>query len=175
MAPLFREQQQFRQKWLWLLFVCISTPIVALLGFGLYQQLVLDRPFGGRPMSDGHLVLMTAAVLVLHSVVIALFWFARLDVDVTPNEIEIRFRPFHLHPRRIHLQEVTDARARHYSALGEYGGWGIRIGLKGWAYNVSGDEGVQLTLASGKRILIGSQRSSELEEAIRRARATASS
>lgn len=173
MVPLFREQQQFRQPWLWVLFLCVSTPVLALLGFGLHQQLVLGRPFGDRPMSNGQLVAMTSGVLVLHVLVLALFWFARLDVDVTPNEIAIRFRPFHLHPRRIQLRDVADARARHYSALGEYGGWGIRIGLKGWAYNVSGDEGVQLTLANGRRILIGSQRSDELEDAIRRARATA--
>jgi hypothetical protein len=173
MMPLFREQQRFRQPWLWVVFLCISMPVVVLLGYGLYQQLVLKRPFGDNPLSDTGLVLMTAAVLLLHAAVIALFWFARLDVDVTPSDIAIRFRPFHLHPRRIHLRDVTDARARSYSALGEYGGWGIRIGLKGWAYNVSGDEGVQLTLANGKRILIGSQRSHELEEAIRQARSTA--
>lgn len=175
MVPLFREQQQFRQPWLWVIFVCISLPIVFLLGFGVYQQLVLARPFGDRPLSDTGLILLTLGVLLLHTVVIALFWFARLDVAVTHNDIAIRFRPFHLHPRRIQLRDVTDARARAYSAIGEYGGWGIRIGLKGWAYNVSGDEGVQLTLANGKRILIGSQRSRELEEAIRRARSSASS
>ena len=171
MASLFREQQQFRQPWLWLLFVCISAPILALLGFGLYQQLVLGTPFGDNPMSDTRLVLMTIAVLLLHSAVIALFWFAKLDVEVTQEAIAIRFRPFHGRPRKISLKQITDARARKYSAIGEYGGWGIRVGLQGRAYNVAGDEGVQLTLADGKRILIGSQRSRELEEAIRRAMA----
>lgn len=173
MVPLFREQQQFRQPWLWLLFVCISTPVLVLLGFGLYQQLLLGKPFGDHPMSDTGLVLVTAGVLLLHSAVIALFWFARLDVDVTHEAIAIRFRPFHRVPRKIGMHQITDARARKYSAIGEYGGWGIRVGLQGRAYNVSGDEGVQLTLADGKRILIGSQKSGELEAAIRAARAKA--
>jgi len=173
MVPLFREQQQFRQPWLWLLFACISTPIVALLGYGVYQQLVLGKPFGDNPMNDTMLVLVSAGMLLLHTTVIALFWFARLDVDVTRESIEIQFRPFHRAPRKIAMHQITDARARKYSAIGEYGGWGIRVGLQGRAYNVAGDEGVQLTLADGKRILIGSQRSRELEEAIRQARTMA--
>jgi hypothetical protein len=42
------------------------------------------------------------------------------------------------------------------------------------AYNVSGKEGVQLELANGKRILIGSQRAEELARAIGEAKGQAS-
>lgn len=154
---LFRERQQFRQRWLWLLFALVSVPILALLGYAVYQQIVLDQPFGIHPASDTELVLVSSTVFVLHTTVIALFWFARLDVEVTKSELSIRFRPFHLRPRRIALQTIVDARARHGDANGEA------------AYRVSGDEAVQLTLADGKRMLIGSRRSAELEAAIRSA------
>jgi hypothetical protein len=117
-------------------------------------------------------VAIAVSVLVLHAAVIALFWVAHLDVSVTSQEVLIRFAPFHRTPRRIPLAQVSDARARRYSAIGEYGGWGIRVGFGGRAYNVFGDHGVQLTLADGKRILIGSQRSEELEAAIQRGRAS---
>ncbi|MEA2465694.1 MAG: hypothetical protein QOJ98_3441 [Acidobacteriota bacterium] len=166
----FREQQQFRQGWLWLLFGAISIPIVGVLGYGVYQQLVLGHPFGTNPASNLALSGVFSVILVLHTLVLALFWYARLDVEVHAAELTIRFRPFHLKPRRIPLHAITDARARQYSALGEYGGWGIRMGVHGWAYNVSGDDGVQLTLADGRRILIGSRRSAELEAAIRQAK-----
>jgi hypothetical protein len=53
-----------------------------------------------------------------------------------------------------------------YSPLRDYGGWGIRRGAKGKAYNVSGNHGVRLELSDGKRILIGSQRPEELSEAV---------
>lgn len=168
---MFREQQSFRQPWLWIVFACVSIPVVAFLGYGIYQQLVLGQPFGNRPVGDTSLIAIFGGILLLHTLVIALFWYSRLDVEVTREHVGIRFRPFHLRPRRIALKDITDARARQYSALGEYGGWGIRIGIRGWAYNVSGDHGVQLTLASGKRILIGSQKSEELEAAILAARA----
>jgi hypothetical protein len=166
----FREQQQFRQRWLWLLFGGISIPVVGLLGYGVYQQMVLGEPFGTHPASDFALSGVFVLILLLHTLVLALFWYARLDVEVNATDLAIRFRPFHLKPRRIPLHQITDARARHYSALGEYGGWGIRMGVHSWAYNVSGDEGVQLTLTDGRRILIGSRRSGELETAIRAAK-----
>lgn len=166
---MFHEQQQFRQRWLWLLFALVSIPLVGLLGFTAWQQIVVGRPMGNRPLSDAALLAIFVGVVLLHGGVIALFWFARLDVTVTETELLIRFFPFHLTARHIPLSEIVDARKRHYSALGEYGGWGIRLGFSGWAYNVSGDEGVQLVLRDGRRILVGSQRSDELEEALRTA------
>jgi hypothetical protein len=39
----------------------------------------------------------------------------------------------------------------------EYGGWGIRYGRKGRAYNVSGNMGLDLTLKPSKSFLIGTQ------------------
>jgi hypothetical protein len=167
----FREQQQFRQPWLWLLFTCISLPIVALLGYGMYVQLVLGRPFGNHPLSDGGLIAVFTGILLLHAAVMALFWFARLAVEVTPAEVSICFRPFHLQPRRIPLDQIEEARARDYDPLMEFGGWGVRMGASGPAYNVSGDHGVQLTLRDGKQILIGSQKAEELAAAIREAKA----
>ncbi len=169
MAPRFHEEQQFRQTWLWLLFAVTSIPLAALLGYTVYQQLVLGHPVGNHPLSNMHLIAIFVGILALHACVIALFWFARLVVIVTDTELLIRFVPFHFTARRIRLRDIADARKRAYSALGEYGGWGIRLGFSGWAYNVSGDEGVQLLLADGRRILIGSQRSDELEAALRQA------
>ena len=64
------------------------------------------------------------------------------------------------------VNEIVVARARTYSPLREYGGWGLR----GWgtsrAYNVSGNRGVELTLQDGSSIMIGSQRADELAQAI---------
>ena len=68
--------------------------------------------------------------------------------------------------RRIPLERIRCATAVTYSPLWDYGGWGIRCGRKGIAYNVSGDRGVQLELERGRPILIGSQRAEELARAI---------
>ena len=48
--------------------------------------------------------------------------------------------------------------------------WGIRGLGRNRAYNVSGDRGVELLLADGRKVLIGSLRPDELEQAIVAAR-----
>jgi hypothetical protein len=66
------------------------------------------------------------------------------------------------------LAEIVHRETRTYRPILEYGGWGVRYSFvrKGWAYTVSGNRGVQLQLANGKRILVGSQRAEELARAI---------
>ena len=88
----------------------------------------------------------------------------RLSVRLDAEGLHIRFFP--LVNRHIPLDQITRWEARTYRPILEYGGWGIRCGWKGMAYNVSGNQGVQLELANGKRILIGSQRAEELAKAI---------
>ncbi|GIS68544.1 MAG: hypothetical protein CM1200mP8_1020 [Chloroflexota bacterium] len=48
----------------------------------------------------------------------------------------------------------------------DYGGWGIRYGKNGKAYNVSGDRGVLLTFKNGSRVMIGSGEVDSLNSAI---------
>ena len=61
---------------------------------------------------------------------------------------------------------------RVYRPVLEYGGWGVRYTPfgRGWAYNVSGNRGVQLVMSSGRRALVGSQRPDDLAGAINAAR-----
>ena len=61
---------------------------------------------------------------------------------------------------------MSQYQTRQYKPIREYGGWGIRYGRGGKAYNVSGNKAVQLVLKNGKRLLIGSQRPDKLVEAI---------
>ena len=57
---------------------------------------------------------------------------------------------------------------RQYSAIGEFGGWGIKYGLggAGKVYNVSGNKGLQLVYKDGSKLLIGSQRSAEVQQVL---------
>ncbi len=90
-----------------------------------------------------------------------------MHTAVVPEEVQIRFgRRTRF---RIPLKHVVRAYYREYSPLAEFGGWGIRFGTEGRAFNLRGNRGVQLELKSGRKVLIGSQRAEELAEAIRRA------
>ena len=64
---------------------------------------------------------------------------------------------FTFHSMRFPIDGIRSYEAITYSPLREYGGWGIRYGWNGKAYNVSGNQGIQLELSEGRRVLIGTQ------------------
>ncbi len=149
---LFIENQRFRQPWIWV--VLIGILLLTLWGF--IQQVVLGIPWGNNPGSDTVVILSTLIPISL----IFLFGFMSLKTEVTNEEIRIAFFPFI--SRRYQWEDIEKAYIRRYKPLAEYGGWGIRFGPKGKAYNVSGNMGLQLVLKNGKRILIGTQLPDEL-------------
>jgi hypothetical protein len=51
-----------------------------------------------------------------------------------------------------------------YRPIIDYGGWGVRFGRKGMAYNVSGNIGLLISRKNGKTILIGTQKPDEMKE-----------
>ena len=67
---------------------------------------------------------------------------------------------------------MRKAEATTYRPFLDYGGYGVRLGFRGWAFNVSGNEGVLVETNDGSHLMIGSQRPKELEAAVARARAT---
>ncbi len=153
---LFREVQRFDQWWLWLL-VLIPTSMV---WYGAIQQLIFGKAFGENPASDTGV----SVLLVLFGILLPIFMYSlKLITEVRKDGLYVRFYPFHFSYRRYPYESMNSYKVRSYSPLKEYGGWGIRYGRKGMAYNVSGDRGVQLELKNGKSLLIGSQRPEELE------------
>jgi hypothetical protein len=170
MAVVFRERQRFRQTWLSIVFLLPLPPIWILLAFALHQQLVLGKPFGNQPASDAELIVIALVATLVPLFFGVLVWSASLETEVSTDAVTFRFRPFHLAPRRFAFHQIAHCEARRYDPLGEFGGWGIRKGWRrgsGWAYKVSGVDGVQLDLHDGRRLLIGSQHAEELEAAIR--------
>ncbi len=165
-STFFHEEQQFRQPWIWL---GISASLLGLLPFwyGLHQQLVEGVPWGDNPTSDELLLLITVAMTLLIVGILFLFLKSRLIVTVGSEGIEYRFFPFHRKTHKILWSEIAKAYVRTYRPIVEYGGWGIRYGLKGKAYNVSGNQGLQLELKDGKRILFGTQQPQQLEMVIK--------
>jgi hypothetical protein len=155
----FHEEQRLTQWWIRL----IALVVAALGWWAFVAQIVLGEPWGNRPAPDWVVWLI---FLLMGIGLPALLLFAKLSVTVTAEAVRIRWMPFAW--RTIRLADIEAAEARTYRPLLEYGGWGVRWAPgRGMAWNASGDRGVQLTLASGKQLLIGSQRAKELERAIR--------
>lgn len=164
--PIFREEQYFNQWWLWL-FIAIAVLSV---WFIAWMQLLVGKPLGDKPMSDFGVILLWIGMGLLFPL---LFSTMHLVTEVRADGLYVRFVPFHFKRLRFDWEDIVEAKAVTYSPLKEFGGWGIRYGRAGKAYNVSGNRGVWLRFRNGSRLLIGSQRAEELEQAILRTKGRA--
>lgn len=146
----FTETQKITQWWLWLLILG-----VALIPFyGLYQQLIIGDPFGTNPMSDMGLAIF--AILMVGFVYF--FYMITLKTEINSDEIKIGFFPFLR--KTIRWDELESAEVMTYDFVG---GWGLRIATKyGTVYNIRGNSGLALVMKSGKKYLIGTQKTDEL-------------
>jgi hypothetical protein len=153
---LFKEQQRFKQWWIWLILILINGLFV----FGIIKQVVWGEQFGDNPMSNLGLCVGFGMTVLFSLFLISL----RLDTIIKNDGVYVRFFPFHLKFKRYAWETLTKLSVRDYSPIKEYGGWGVRFSLfgKGTAYNVSGNKGLQLEFTSGKKLLIGTNNSEQL-------------
>lgn len=164
-SPLyFREEQQFRQRWIWVILIVVLLVTIIPFGYGMIQQLIYGKPWGDRPMSDTGLLILGTLSIALAVGLLYLFYKMKLITEVREGEIYLRFFPFTR--MTIPFRDIEKFEAVQYRPIVDYGGWGIRFGRKGKAYNVSGNRGVMLHLKGGKNFLIGSRRPEELHQAI---------
>ncbi|MBL7188928.1 MAG: hypothetical protein ISS70_21590 [Phycisphaerae bacterium] len=159
---VFREEQKFAAWLRWLVY--LSMGLAACISI-----FALRNEFAGRsPPGTQEILLAIVGGIAVPIVVAALFFLLKLETEVRSDGLYVRFVPFHIHFKRFVPDDLSEYYARQYKPVREYGGWGIRCSFRnGKAYNTSGDRGVQLVFRSGKRLLIGSQKAEELEQAIR--------
>ena len=159
---IYREEQRFPLWFRWLLALSMIFAIV--LSIFSLPEILSDQSLPDIPPT---IPIVIVGICVPIAIAV-LFLLLKLETEVRPDGLYVRFFPFHIHFKRFAAKDLSEYYARRYRPIIEYGGWGIRWSLrKGRAYNVSGNKGVQLVFKSGKRLLIGSQRAEELEEAIR--------
>lgn len=162
---LFREVQKMYQMWIRLV---VGVPVV-FSWYGAYQQLFLRKPFGNNPAPDW---MMLVLLLVLGVLFPLFFYSLKMITEVRKDGLYVRFHPFHFSFRSFPIKTIQSYEVMTYRPIRDYGGWGIRYGLKGIAYNAKGNRGVLFEFAEGskvKKLMIGSQVPETLSEAVRRA------
>ncbi len=160
----FRETQAFRRERMGLFFIVPVAILFLAAGGVLYGVVTCPRPGEGVSIAMG-----LGLPVVLGAGLLFLYLKCELTTEVREKEVFVWLYPFGS-GRKIPLSEIKSCAPRTYRPLLEYGGWGIRWGPGGRAYNVSGNQGVQLVLQNGERVLIGSKQSEELARAIEEAR-----
>lgn len=146
----FYEIQRFRQWWIWLILIFV-------LGIAIFNFIDSRKYF-----SPGELTASSAVTLIIF----LLFFIIKLETKIDELGIRVRLFPFHLQYKYFPWKTIDKAFIREYSAITEYGGWGLRMGMfgKGKAYNTSGNMGLQIVFKDGKKLLIGTQNSNEIKQ-----------
>ena len=145
MSAQFEEKQKFNQWWLWV--ILFSFPIISV-----------------GPFDDNEIKLFYVVIGIASP---SLFYLFELRIKINQDGFHFQFFPFHLKFHTIKMDEIESFKAMEYSPLKEYGGWGIKYGFKGKAYNVYGNKGVKLFLKNGANIMFGSQKHKELAKALK--------
>ncbi len=155
----FFEVQRFKAWWLYLIVFGIS----GLNAYIFYEQIIMDNPAGNNPAPD-FLVIMF--FLIISIFIPLLLLVTNLTIKIRDKTIYYRFFPFHMKYQELGIDAIETAEKVTYRPIRDYGGWGIRTGREGRAYNVAGNEGVRVVTAMGDSILFGSSRSDDLYRAI---------
>ena len=154
-TPLFSETQAALSYWIYQLAAVVMVVAMGASTVGAVR--------GGKIA----VALWPISIVVVFWV---FMWFLRLETRVEKDLVRARVFPLHLSFRKFTWEEIEKHEVVTYRPLRDYGGWGIRLGRNGWAYNMWGTRGVLLYLKKGKTQLIGSQRADELASAIARAK-----
>ena len=88
--------------------------------------------------------------------------FRSLTVEVDDNELRLQFGDGPIR-KSFPLADVTGVKTTRTSPLS---GWGMRFIGRGWLYNIYGLDAVELSLAGGKRVLVGTDEPDKLAAAI---------
>jgi len=164
----FNEEQRLKHAWIWLVLALMSFLIFS---YGLFVQMILHKPWGNKPMDDKGLIIVSILVTSIFIVVYFVFKGTRLITEIKSEGIYLKYPPYFTKHIVYHFNDIKHFNKHKYSALKDYGGNGVRKKPKNneVAYLVFGDEGIQLALSSGQKVLIGTQRSEYFLSAIRKA------
>lgn len=156
MSPSFIEMQKFTQTWV----LVVLIVVVLLMGRFVFRLLKDEKIRKINPLFFLIFLIPLAAVFLTFSM--------RLETKIDHSGISYRFYPLHMKATRIDWGTIDSVYIREYNPSEEYGGWGIRDGKSGRAYNVSGSTGLQIIFKDKdkERLLIGTIKPAEMKKVL---------
>ncbi|MGB9894042.1 MAG: DUF6141 family protein [Candidatus Saccharicenans sp.] len=146
---IYEERQKLNLGLLWL---PILVPVV-LLWYGFYHQIIKGKPFGNHPVPDQIFIIFFVIIGIIFP---GLMSRTALILQVRTDGFYFRYYPFHWRYQRVSWLEIRLVEAISFSAVSDFGGYGIKYFKGGKAYIAKGAKGIRVSLASGKQIIFSS-------------------
>ena len=153
---VFEERQCFAQRsvrnffWVLACFFIIS----------IFIRLLL------RKTDDGVIGVFITGFII--SIILSIFLSNCLITQITVDGIYVRFPPFMPSEQKYLWKDIREVYVIKYKPITQYGGWGMRIGPYGKAFNISGTTGLQVIFHDNSRLLIGTNQPQKLIAVLRR-------
>ena len=142
-----------------IIFFIIPIPLAVAFGAMAAIQIISGKPIGNKPAPD--------FVLVIIFIFMVLFAFfagrQKLKTTITPDEITYSSEIFFSGETVTKFSDVKSISIRKYKPMKEFLGWGVKWNSTTDCFTMSGDIGLELTMANNKKILIGTQKPAELQ------------
>lgn len=142
---VFVEKQKFTQWWIYAIFA---------LAFAGWLLIFYENSLKAKSFEELIMFIFFELLLVL---VTLGFFSLRLETRIDAKGITARFTPFKFLTRHYQWKEIREIFVRKYSPIAEYGGWGVRGLRNKKAYNVAGNNGIQIVTKDKESFLIGTQ------------------
>ena len=164
----FEETQTLKQTMLiWWIVISSFAFIVLPFLYGIYWQLIMNEPWGNKPMSNSGLVI---SCLFSFSIVGLIIWLTlniKLEIKIDNDSIQYKYSPHMRDWISIRAAEIVDCKVSRLGFL-QRGKRGYRGRLsKNKKIIVSGRNALTLNLKD-RRIILGTQKPEELDYAVRK-------
>jgi len=147
----YEETQHFHP-----LFQVVFLAVIAVMAVKLASALVSGESANADPASVVTLSILLPTFALIYVVVF------RLVIRVVDDGVEAEYGCVGLIRFRWPASELRQCEAVTYRPLREFGGWGVRLNLRGErCFNARGNRGVKLQVGD-RTIILGSQRPDEL-------------
>ncbi|MFY0690246.1 MAG: hypothetical protein JXQ90_23935 [Cyclobacteriaceae bacterium] len=162
---LFQESQRFTGTWSWYLILGVSIWMTWLFGRGFYHQIILGEPWGNNPAPDGVLISVSLFTMLITWGIFIVLTVGHLMIKIDAGTILYSYYPI-VKQKTLTVHDISKMIVKKYNPILEYGGWGYRWRGKKKALNVRGKWGLEIKLATGRTLMLGTQKPKELDQAI---------
>jgi hypothetical protein len=150
---IFKEEQSYKGTWLMYLILMLEVPMIILVSMVIWNS---EKDQMTSVVGIGTFILiLTLTFFLIMSI--------RLETRIDEEGVKFKFFPFINKWRIYRKNEIERIEVITYSPLTDFGGWGLKGNKTTKAYSILGDQGILLDVGEKKKIMIGTQKGSELK------------
>jgi hypothetical protein len=145
-------------SWCFILWHGITLPVLIILCRVLLTPQIIS--------AVGTIIIITVLILIIIFCELLPLLVIGFFIEVNDQHLMVRMGISRLPVLRLELKNILSVETMTFRPIRDFGGWGIRMGNNGWAYFMSGTEGVQITTTNQQKYIIGSDIPDRLAKAI---------